>query len=76
MIKILMPMAAFLLVGCSSEPVTPPVEQSAQPSTAASAPGPEETKPEPSQILNKNKKCPRKTKMVNGKCVINVETTE
>jgi hypothetical protein len=76
MTKVLIPMAAFLMVACSSEPVTTPVERSVQPSTAASEPGPDETKPEPSQILNRNKKCPRKTKLVNGKCVISVETTE
>jgi hypothetical protein len=74
--KILIPIAAFLLAACSSEPVKQPAEHNVQPSTSASQAGPDETKDEPSQVLNKSKKCPKKTKLVNGKCLMDVETSE
>jgi hypothetical protein len=31
---------------------------------------------ESSQVLTKNKKCPKRTKMVNGKCMLNVESND
>ena len=66
---------AVLIVGCaSSAPVSEkPTEYPSAPVVAAPSEAP---KNEASEVLNKNKKCPRKSKLVNGKCTLQVETTE
>jgi hypothetical protein len=66
------------MVGCSSSPAknTPEPDSEKMPSTQASEPGPDETKDASSEVLNKNKKCPKKSKMVNGKCMLQVESND
>lgn len=76
--NLILAVSAFVFVGCSSAPGTQTAEKDVEkmPSTQASEPGPDETKSSPSEVLTKNKKCPKKSKMVNGKCMLQVETTE
>jgi len=72
-------LASFLLVACGSSQPAPekPIEKADHPSVQSSQPGPDEVKEDTSsQVLTKNKKCPKKSKLVNGKCVMQVESSD
>lgn len=67
----------FLVIasGCTTQSK---VEESSSTTPAVSAPpAPAEIVDEnQSKVLNKNKKCPRNSKVVNGKCTLQVESND
>jgi PBP1b-binding outer membrane lipoprotein LpoB len=76
--KLIISLAAVLMVGCSSTPAAKSSGSDSEkmPSTQASEPGTQDAKESASEVLNKNKKCPKKSKMVNGKCMLQVESND
>lgn len=64
--------AILVLAGCASAPNHQDAPDEAQ-ASAASPSG--EERDESSKILNRNK-CPKQSKIVNGKCTLSVESDE
>jgi hypothetical protein len=67
-------LTVVFVAGCASTPAEKTADTMEAPATTMPATG--EAKDEPSQVLNKNTKCPKKSKMVNGKCLLQVESSE
>jgi hypothetical protein len=74
---------AVSLMGCASTPSKntsepPPSVNSATNSglDKTTPPAPGDDKDNSSRVLNKNKSCPKNSKMVNGKCTLQVESDD
>ena len=77
MSKCLGSLLLILIIAACSSPApknTPPTDYPSTPVVAP--PNLNDKSSESSEVLNKNKKCPRKTKMVNGKCLLQVESAD
>lgn len=73
MFKIFMALITISLAGCATSGSAPESNTSqAVEKAEPAAPVEEET----SRVLNKNKKCPKNAKVVNGKCMMNVESND
>ena len=66
----------IMLVGCASG--EKPVDNSTSATTGISTTesGADSAEDNQSKVLNKNKKCPKNSKLVNGKCMLQVESND
>lgn len=77
MMKFILGILCVSAMGCASTS-TPNNENSSEPQAKATdtATTADDGANEPSKILTRNKKCPKNSKVVNGKCTLQVESDE